>query len=119
MIDGSGSEASGIGAKGEGCDPVAVVAEGPGRCGGEERVVDGDGDVEGGGGDEMAGLLVPQDRAEGRAAALVGVGLPQLHRPDLHRGFPKTGSGFLVRMVRNDRDRSLKVGFGRKWWGRG
>lgn len=84
MIDGSRGEASGIGAEGQGSDAIAVVAEGFRSEGGEKGVVDADGDVGGGRSDQVLRFLVPQDGAEGRAAALRGVGLLQLHRPDLH-----------------------------------
>lgn len=45
VIDGTGGEASGIGAKSQGGDAVTVVAEDPGSGGGEKRVVNGDGHV--------------------------------------------------------------------------
>lgn len=84
MIYGSGSEARRVGANGEGCDAVAVVAEDLRSAGGKKRVVDGDGWVGRGGRHQVKGLLVPEDGAEG-SAPIIGrgsgslVGLPELH----------------------------------------
>lgn len=103
MVDGSGGEASRIRAEGQGGDAIAVVAEGFWSEGGEKGVVDADGDVGGGRGDQVFRFLVPQDGAERRGAALCGVGLLQLHRPDLHGAVVVNGFG------------SVRVG----WKGRG
>lgn len=85
MIDGAGSEAGGVGAKGESGNAVAVVAEELGRAGKKERVVDGDGGIGRGGGDEVEGLVVPQNGAERSSAIARGlVGFSQLHRPHFH-----------------------------------
>lgn len=92
MIDGSRSKASGIGAKSQGGNAVTVVAEDPGSGGGAKRIVNGNGDIGRGGSEEVLGLLVPNDGAEGRAPSFVCVGLPQLHRSDLH-GENGIGSG--------------------------
>ena len=85
VIDRTGSEAGGVGAESEGGNTVAVVAEELGSSRRKKRVVYGDGWVGRGGGDEVVGLLVPQDRAERRttiAGSFVGFSKP--HRSDFH-----------------------------------
>lgn len=79
MVDRSRSKASGIRAKSQSSDPVAVVTKDL-RCGGgKKRVVNGERCVGRGSSDEMFGFLVPYDGAEGNAAALLSVGLPHFH----------------------------------------
>lgn len=91
MIDRSGSEASGVRAESQGGDTLTVVAEDLGRDGGEKRVVNGDSGVGRGGGDETVGLVVPHDGAEGGAAILGGVDLPEFERPGFHGGCFQNG----------------------------
>lgn len=68
------------------------------RTGGQKRVVDGDCGVGGGGRHDVVGLLVPQYRAERRAAVAARglVGLSELQRSDLHGSAAprKLGFGF-------------------------
>ncbi|PON84353.1 hypothetical protein TorRG33x02_198130, partial [Trema orientale] len=80
VVDGTRSKAGGVGAESEGGNAIAVVAEELGRSGRKERVVDGDGWVGRGGGDEVVGLLVPHHGAE-RRTPIGGsfVGFSQLH----------------------------------------
>uniref|UniRef100_A0A803P950 Reverse transcriptase domain-containing protein n=1 Tax=Cannabis sativa TaxID=3483 RepID=A0A803P950_CANSA len=85
MIHRAGSEAGGVGAKSEGSNSVAVVAEELGSGRRKKGVVDGDGWVGRRSGDQVVGLLVPQHRAK-RRASIAGsfVSFSQLHRPDFH-----------------------------------
>lgn len=80
MVNRTGSETGGVGAESEGGDAVAVVAKELGGGGRKERVVDGDGGVGRGGGDEVMGLLVPHHRAERRPPIARGfMGFSQFH----------------------------------------
>lgn len=64
-VNRSRSETSGVGAEGKGGDAIPMVAEDFGWIGREERIMDGDNGLGRGGGDQVVGLLVPQDGAEG------------------------------------------------------
>jgi len=79
VIDRSRSKTSGIRAKSQSSNTVTVVTENLGSGGRKKRVMNRDGDIGRGGGDEMFGFLVPYERAEGSMAAFLGVGLPHFH----------------------------------------
>lgn len=56
-----------------------------GSSGRKKRIMDGYGGFRRRSSDDMVGLLIPEDRAEGRFAIAGGfVGFPELHRPDFH-----------------------------------
>ncbi|KAF4395136.1 hypothetical protein G4B88_018006 [Cannabis sativa] len=100
MINRAGSEAGGVGAKSEGSNSVAVVAEELGSGRRKKGVVDGDGWVGRRSGDQVVGLLVPQHRAK-RRASIAGsfVSFSQLHGTDFHDRELKVSQVWLCRVV--------------------